>query len=106
MEIDGDRAGPGVDDGKDVEVGALRAAVVQLAKAAERHRLDRGGGASRGLAGPRPLPGGGLPGTGDQELADLIRPDPIPAQACVLAVASCPEVTDVLIAAFSARRPT
>ncbi|WP_125215112.1 hypothetical protein [Streptomyces griseofuscus] len=24
-----------------------------------------------------------MPGTGDQELADLIRPDPIPAQACV-----------------------
>ncbi len=47
---------------------------------------------------------------GDQELADLILSDLIPAQACVLAVASCPGMTDVLIAAFSghtgARQPS
>ncbi|MEV7816096.1 hypothetical protein AB0P05_36200 [Streptomyces flaveolus] len=35
-------------------------------------------------------------------LGDLIRSGPTPAQACVLAVASCPGVTDVLIAASSA----
>nr|WP_206315938.1 aldo/keto reductase [Streptomyces sp. C1-2] len=46
-----------------------------------------------------PLHGGELPGMVDQELADLIRPELTPAQACVLAVASCPGVTDVLLAA-------
>ncbi|MFF5344086.1 aldo/keto reductase [Streptomyces althioticus] len=49
-----------------------------------------------------PLHGGELPGMVGQELADLIRPGLTPAQACVLAVASCPGVTDVLIAASSA----
>ncbi|MFM9584158.1 aldo/keto reductase [Streptomyces caniscabiei] len=49
-----------------------------------------------------PLHGGELPGMVDQELADLIRPGLTSAQACVLAVASCPGVTDVLIAASSA----
>ncbi|MER6406275.1 aldo/keto reductase [Streptomyces viridosporus] len=49
-----------------------------------------------------PLHGGELPGMVDQELADLIRPGLTPAQACILAVASCPGVTDVLIAASSA----
>ncbi|MBA2811502.1 aldo/keto reductase [Streptomyces sp. KM273126] len=48
-----------------------------------------------------PLHGGELPGMVDQELADLIRPGLTPAQACVLAVASCPGVTNVLIAASS-----
>ncbi|MGW7130126.1 aldo/keto reductase [Streptomyces bobili] len=48
-----------------------------------------------------PLHGGELPGMVDQELADLIRPGLTSAQACVLAVASCPGVTDVLIAASS-----
>lgn len=38
----------------------------------------------------------------DQELADLIRPGLTSAQACVLAVASCPGVTDVLLAASGA----
>ncbi|MEV5989356.1 aldo/keto reductase [Streptomyces sp. NPDC052051] len=47
-----------------------------------------------------PLRGGELPGMVDQELADLIRPGLTPAQACVLAVASCPGVTNVLLAAF------
>ncbi|MCX4614702.1 hypothetical protein [Streptomyces mirabilis] len=37
----------------------------------------------------------------DQELADLIWPGLTPAQACVLAVASCPGVRDVLIGASS-----
>ncbi|MET7726633.1 hypothetical protein ACIQWL_50230 [Streptomyces mirabilis] len=36
-----------------------------------------------------------------QELADLIRPG-LPAQAGILAVASCPGVTDVLLAASGA----
>jgi aryl-alcohol dehydrogenase-like predicted oxidoreductase len=49
-----------------------------------------------------PLHGGELPGMVDQELADLIRPGLTPAQACVLAVASCPGVTNVLIAASGA----
>ncbi|MFJ9668788.1 aldo/keto reductase [Streptomyces sp. NPDC101219] len=49
-----------------------------------------------------PLHGGELPGMVDQELADLIRPGVTPAQACVLAVASCPGVTDVLLAASGA----
>ena len=48
-----------------------------------------------------PLHGGELPGMVDQKLADLIRPGLAPAQACVLAVASCPGATDVLIAASS-----
>ncbi|MFE9674692.1 aldo/keto reductase [Streptomyces sp. NPDC006259] len=48
-----------------------------------------------------PLHGGELPGMVDQELADLIRPGLTPAQACLLTVASCPGVTDVLIAASS-----
>jgi aryl-alcohol dehydrogenase-like predicted oxidoreductase len=48
-----------------------------------------------------PLHGGELPGMVDQELADVIRPGLTPAQACVLTVASCPGVTDVLIAASS-----
>ncbi|MFJ9634722.1 aldo/keto reductase [Streptomyces sp. NPDC101175] len=46
-----------------------------------------------------PLHGGELTGMVDQELADLIRPGLTPAQACVLAVASCPGVTNVLLAA-------
>lgn len=37
-----------------------------------------------------------------QEFADLIRPDLTPAQACILAVAPCPGVTDVLLAASGA----
>ncbi|MEU6353153.1 aldo/keto reductase [Streptomyces sp. NPDC047072] len=49
-----------------------------------------------------PLHGGELPGMVDQELADLIRPGLAPAQACVLAVASCPGVTNVLLAASGA----
>ena len=48
-----------------------------------------------------PLHGGELPGMADQELADLIRPGLTPAQACLLTVASCPGVTDVLITASS-----
>jgi hypothetical protein len=48
-----------------------------------------------------PLHGGELPGMVDQQLAGLIRPGLTPAQACVLTVASCPGVTDVLIAASS-----
>jgi aryl-alcohol dehydrogenase-like predicted oxidoreductase len=49
-----------------------------------------------------PLHGGELPGMVDQELADLIRPGLTPAQACILAVASCPGVTNVLLAASGA----
>ncbi|MFE6522253.1 hypothetical protein [Streptomyces sp. NPDC057794] len=48
-----------------------------------------------------PLHGGELPGMVDQELANLIRPGLTSAQACLLTVASCPGVTDVLIAASS-----
>lgn len=49
-----------------------------------------------------PLHGGELPGMVDQELADLIWQGLTPAQACVLTVASCPGVTDVLLAASGA----
>jgi hypothetical protein len=45
---------------------------------------------------------GELPGTVDRELAHLIRPGLTPAQACVLAVASCPGVTNVLLTASGA----
>ncbi|MFC9680375.1 aldo/keto reductase, partial [Streptomyces sp. NPDC056948] len=48
-----------------------------------------------------PLHGGELPGMVDQELADLIRPGLTSSQACILAVASCPGVTNVLLAASS-----
>ncbi|MEU0111498.1 hypothetical protein ABZ313_39975 [Streptomyces sp. NPDC006251] len=48
------------------------------------------------------LHGGELPGMVDQELADLIGPGLTAAQACILAVASCPGVTDILLAASSA----
>ncbi|MDX3528210.1 aldo/keto reductase [Streptomyces sp. ID05-39B] len=58
-------------------------------------------GADLRVMASAPLHGGELPGMVDQELADLIRPGLTPAQACVLAVASCPGVTDVLIAASS-----
>ncbi|MFC9931947.1 hypothetical protein [Streptomyces sp. NPDC127190] len=59
-------------------------------------------GAGLRVMASAPLHGGELPGIVDQELADLIRPGLTPAQACLLTVASCPGVTDVLIAASSA----
>ncbi|QDN84416.1 aldo/keto reductase [Streptomyces sp. RLB3-6] len=49
-----------------------------------------------------PLHGGELLAMVDQELVDLIRPGLTPAQACILAAASCPGVTQVLMAASSA----
>ncbi|MEV5948982.1 hypothetical protein [Streptomyces sp. NPDC051993] len=49
-----------------------------------------------------PLHGGELPGMVGQELAGLIRPGLTPAQARILAVASCPGVTNVLLAASGA----
>uniref|UniRef100_A0AAU3GRB0 Uncharacterized protein n=1 Tax=Streptomyces sp. NBC_01401 TaxID=2903854 RepID=A0AAU3GRB0_9ACTN len=45
---------PGIDDGEDVEVGTLCPAVVQLAKAVERHGFDSGGTAPDGLVGHLP----------------------------------------------------
>ncbi|MFF4731670.1 hypothetical protein ACFY3M_41545 [Streptomyces mirabilis] len=59
-------------------------------------------GAGLRVMASAPLHGGELPGMVDQELAGLIRPGLTPAQACVLAVASCPGVTDVLLAASGA----
>ncbi|MFD7996982.1 aldo-keto reductase family protein [Streptomyces mexicanus] len=67
-----------------------------------RGPLPAAAGAGLRMMASAPLHGGELPGMVDQELADLIRPGLTPAQACVLAVASCPGVTDVLIAASSA----
>ncbi|MEW2400313.1 aldo/keto reductase [Streptomyces sp. NPDC046862] len=64
-----------------------------------RGPLPAATGAGLRVMASAPLHGGELPGIVDQELADLIRPGLTPAQACVLAVASCPGVTDVLIAA-------
>jgi len=63
-----------------------------------------GAAASAGLRvmASAPLHGGELPTMVDQELADLIRPGLTPAQACILAAASCPGVTQVLMAASSA----
>ncbi|MFE1959219.1 aldo/keto reductase [Streptomyces sp. NPDC059479] len=46
-----------------------------------------------------PLFGGELPELATRELADLIRPDLSIPQACLLAVASCPGVTRVLLSA-------
>ncbi|MFG2386414.1 hypothetical protein [Streptomyces avermitilis] len=59
-------------------------------------------GAGLRVMASAPLHGGELPGMVDQEPADLIRPGLTPAQACVLSVASCPGVTDVLLAASGA----
>ncbi|MFH9016377.1 aldo/keto reductase [Streptomyces sp. NPDC017943] len=67
-----------------------------------RGPLPAAAGAGLRVMASAPLHGGELPGMVGQELADLIRPGLTPAQACVLAVASCPGVTDVLIAASSA----
>ncbi|MFI2764867.1 aldo/keto reductase [Streptomyces echinatus] len=49
-----------------------------------------------------PLHGGELVEMVGKELVDLIRPGLTPAQACLLATASCPGVTDVLVSASSA----
>ncbi|MFJ8732285.1 aldo/keto reductase [Streptomyces bauhiniae] len=49
-----------------------------------------------------PLHGGELPAITGPELTDLIRPGLTPAQACLLTTASCPGVTQVLVAASSA----
>ncbi|MEW2130378.1 aldo/keto reductase [Streptomyces sp. NPDC005435] len=49
-----------------------------------------------------PLHGGELPRITGPELADLIRPGLTPAQACLLTIASCPGVTQLLVAASSA----
>lgn len=59
-------------------------------------------GAGLRVMASAPLRGGELPGMVDQEFADLIRPGLTPAQACILAVASCPGVTNVLLAASGA----
>ncbi|MFB7776222.1 aldo/keto reductase [Streptomyces bauhiniae] len=48
-----------------------------------------------------PLHGGELPTITAPELVDLIRPGLTPAQACLLTTASCPGVTQVLVAASS-----
>ncbi|WP_225827090.1 aldo/keto reductase [Streptomyces naphthomycinicus] len=64
-----------------------------------RGPLPAAAGAGLRVMASAPLHGGELPGIVDQELADLIRPGLTPAQACILAVASCPGVTDVLLAA-------
>ena len=66
-----------------------------------RGPLPTAAGAGLRVMASAPLHGGELPGMVDQELADLIRLGLTPAQACVLAVASCPGVTDVLITASS-----
>ncbi|MFI2206996.1 aldo/keto reductase [Streptomyces sp. NPDC020192] len=55
-------------------------------------------GAGLRVMASAPLHGGQLPSMVGQELADLIRPGLTPARACTLSVASCPGVTDVLIA--------
>ncbi|MFE4540466.1 aldo/keto reductase [Streptomyces scopuliridis] len=64
-----------------------------------RGPLPAAAGAGLRVMASAPLHGGELPGMVDQELADLIRPGLTSAQACVLAVASCPGVTNVLLAA-------
>ncbi|WP_307787439.1 MULTISPECIES: hypothetical protein [Streptomyces] len=49
-----------------------------------------------------PLHGGELVEMVGKDLIDLIRPGLTPAQACLLATASCPGVTDILVSASSA----
>ncbi|MEU4490189.1 aldo/keto reductase [Streptomyces purpurascens] len=66
-----------------------------------RGPLPAAAGAGLRVMASAPLHGGELPAMVDQELTDLIRPGLTPAQACILAVASCPGVTDVLTAASS-----
>ncbi|MER5601671.1 aldo/keto reductase [Streptomyces sp. NPDC002265] len=67
-----------------------------------RGPLPAAAGADLRVMASAPLHGGELPGMVGQELADLIRPGLTPAQACILAAASCPGVTDVLLAASDA----
>ncbi|MFJ2736076.1 aldo/keto reductase [Streptomyces sp. NPDC087317] len=67
-----------------------------------RGPLPAAAGAGLRVMASAPLHGGELPSMVDQELADLIRPGLTPAQACILAVASCPGVTNVLLAASGA----
>ncbi|MFJ8941093.1 aldo/keto reductase [Streptomyces sp. NPDC102365] len=67
-----------------------------------RGPLPAAAGAGLRVMASAPLHGGELPGMVDQELADLIRPGLTPAQACILAVASCLGVTNVLLAASGA----
>ncbi|WP_432189989.1 aldo/keto reductase [Streptomyces sp. Tue6028] len=64
-----------------------------------RGPLRAAAGAGLRVMASAPLHGGELPGIVDQELADFIQPGLTPAQACILATASCPGVTDVLVAA-------
>ncbi|MCX4500882.1 aldo/keto reductase [Streptomyces sp. NBC_01728] len=59
-------------------------------------------GAGLEVMASAPLHGGELLAMVEQELVDLIRPGLTPAQACILAAASCPGVTQVLVAASSA----
>lgn len=54
------------------------------------------------LMASAPLPGGEVPGMVGQELADLIQSGPSPAQVCILAVACCRGMTNVLFAASGA----
>ncbi|MDG9709639.1 aldo/keto reductase [Streptomyces sp. DH10] len=59
-------------------------------------------GAGLRVMASAPLHGGELLEMVDQELVDLIRPGLTPAQVCILTAASCPGVTQVLVAASSA----
>jgi predicted aldo/keto reductase-like oxidoreductase len=77
--------------------------MTQIAHALDgRGPLPAATGAGLRVMASAPLHGGELPGMVGQELADLIRPGLTPAQACILAVASCPGVTNVLLAASGA----
>ncbi|MFK0287986.1 aldo/keto reductase [Streptomyces sp. NPDC090499] len=67
-----------------------------------RGPLPAAAGAGLRAMASAPLHGGELSHIVGRDLADLIRPGLTPAQACVLAVASCPGVTDVLVAASGA----
>ncbi|MCX4429061.1 hypothetical protein [Streptomyces mirabilis] len=51
-----------------------------------------------------PLFGGELPALATRELAALLSPELTTAQACLLAVASCPGVTRILISASTPAR--
>lgn len=59
-------------------------------------------GAGLRVMASAPLHGGELLEMVDQELVEMIRPALTPAQACILTAASCPGVTQVLVAASSA----
>ncbi|MFD7069849.1 hypothetical protein ACFV97_21760 [Streptomyces sp. NPDC059913] len=84
---------------------AVQLPVSLVSATAFTQALDRRGpiaqaaGRGWGVFASAPLFGGELPELATRELADLIRPELSIPQTCLLAVASCPGVTRVLLSA-------